>query len=82
MRVDLHHAQIGIAPGMSSDGSERSRMLTGQGDDEPPSADVRSDKRVDRIYSLSIDFAVKIEGASCGHSSPLAIWLAPECFVV
>jgi hypothetical protein len=52
MRVDLHHAQIGIASGMGSDGAERSRMFTGQGDEEPSDSDVGRDKRIDRIDSL------------------------------
>src|SRR4029077_11674269 len=82
MRIDLHHAQIRIATGMGSNSSKRSGMFPAQGDDEPPGADVGSDEGIDGIHRLSINFAVKIEGANGGNPAPLSIGLTLECFVV
>src|SRR5256885_1955231 len=82
MRIDLHHAKIRIASGMGSDSPKRAGMFPGQGDDKPPDTDIGSDKRLDGIHCLLINFAVKIERANGSNTAPLSIGLTPECFVI
>jgi hypothetical protein len=56
--VDLDDAQTGIMPGMRPNGSQRSRVLAGQGHQEPAGSDMRTHKRLDRFYRLTIDLAL------------------------
>ena len=82
MRIDLHHAEIGVAFGMGPNRPQRARMFTGQGDGKPPDPDMGRDERLNRIHRLLIDFAGEVERADRRHAPPLPIGLTAKRFVV